>query len=87
MKNNLLDLADLLGGWARLLPTVWRKRIYKSVKVLSGLATLGLLLLPYLPSLGVTLPSNVQWDALFTGALFFLGHLADTNTHVDTSTS
>lgn len=78
--NYLTSLADLLGGWARTMPTVWRKRVYKAVKIASGLATLALLLLPMLPSLGVTLPADVRWDAVFTGLLAFLGHLADTHT-------
>jgi len=79
--NSLSNLALLLGSWANSLPAVWRKRLYKTVKVLAGVATLALIVLPMLPSLGVDLPTNVRWDAVLTAALAFLGHLADSNTH------
>lgn len=81
--DNLTKIAFLLGGWANSLPTNVRKRIYQTVKVLSGLATLALLVLPLLPGLGVEVPTPARWDALFTAALAFLGHLADKNTHVE----
>lgn len=81
-QKKLDDFSFALGSWARHLPVVWRKRFYFTTKVLAGLATLLLLLLPLLPGLGVTLPANVEWGAILTGLLTFLGHIADENTHV-----
>lgn len=81
--NNLSRLAFLLGSWADLLPALWRKRVYDGVKVLAGLTTVALLVLPYLPQVGLSLPTSVRWDALFTGALTLLGQLASRNTMTD----
>lgn len=75
--NNLLLL---LGSWANSLPAVWRKRVYDTVKVLAGLATIALIILPYLPQVGINLPTDVRWDAVLTGLLTFLGQLASRNT-------
>lgn len=77
--NNLLLL---LGSWANALPALWRKRVYNTVKVLSGLATIALIVLPYLPQVGIALPTDVRWDAVLTGLLAFLGQLASRNTEV-----
>lgn len=81
--NTLLQVAALLNQWLTGWPTKARKVFYKAVKIVSALATLALLLLPALPSLGVTLPANVEYGAILTGALTFLGHLADSHTTVD----
>lgn len=76
--NPLSRLLFLLGGWANLLPTVTRKRVYKWVKVAASIATFALLVLPELPSLGVTLPSSKV--AALTAILAAVAHLADRNT-------
>lgn len=77
---NLSQLALLLGGWANHLPAVWRKRVYKSVKVVAGLATLFLVVLPLLPNFGLVLNDTARYGAILTAAIAFLGHLADANT-------
>jgi hypothetical protein len=76
--NPLSRLLFLLGGWANLLPTVTRKRVYKWVKVAASVATFLLLVLPELPSLGLTLPSSKV--AALTAVLAAVAHLADRNT-------
>lgn len=81
--NNLSQIAFLLGSWANHLPAVWRKRVYKGVKVLAGLATLALLVMPLLPGLGVQFSQSTAVTAGLTAALAFLGHLADRNTVVE----
>ena len=80
--KNLGALFALLGSWAQMLPTVWRKRIYKGVKVVSALLTLAILVLPMLSDFGVSLPEPDRWLALFTALLTAIGHLADSNTEV-----
>src|SRR5690242_12268501 len=77
---NTTLLSNLLSGWANSLPAAYRKRVYQTIKVLAGLATLALIVLPYLPQVGINLPTDVRWDAVLTGLLAFLGHLADKNT-------
>lgn len=80
---NLSNLLLQLGGWANALPTSVRKRVYQGVKYLSALATLVLIVLPYLPTVGVNLPTDVRWYAAFTFGLSLLSHLADRNTFPD----
>lgn len=77
------NLVFMLGSWATTLPALWRKRVYNTVKVLAGLATVALLVLPYLPQVGINLPTSVRWDALLTGLLTVLGQLASRNTSTD----
>lgn len=80
--TSLSNLAFTLGSWANTLSAPMRKRVYNAVKVLAGLATLALVVLPYLPSVGINLSTSVRWDALLTGLLTVLGQLASRN--VDT---
>ena len=81
--SNSSTLATVLGGWANSLPAVWRKRIYQTVKVLAGVATLALIVLPYLPQFGVNWSGQEVAVTALTAALAFLGHLAAANTHTD----
>lgn len=78
---NPTDLLFQLGAWANTLPTNVRKRVYQVVKYLASAATLVLIVLPYLPEVGVTLPTAERWYAAFTFGLGLLSHLADRNTH------
>lgn len=78
MSNS--NLAYMLGSWANHLPATQRKAVYKTTKITASIATVALIVLPYLPQVGVNLPPNVQWDAILTALLAFLGHLADRNT-------
>jgi hypothetical protein len=80
--DSLNNLAFTLGGWANALPAAWRKRVYKTVKVLASLATLALLVLPALPGLGISVPDPDHETVILTALLAFLGHLADRNTDV-----
>jgi hypothetical protein len=81
--TTLSNLAFMLGSWANTLSAPWRKRVYNVVKVLAGLATVALIVLPYLPSVGIDLPSSVRWDAILTGLLTVLGQLASRNTQTE----
>jgi hypothetical protein len=77
---NSSNLAFALGSWANHLAPSTRKAFYKATKIVASVATVALIVLPYLPQVGVNLPPNVQWDAVLTALLAFLGHLADRNT-------
>lgn len=79
--NPVSRLLFLLGGWANMLPAVSRKRVYKWVKIAASVSTFLLLVLPELPSLGVTLPSSKV--AALTAILAAVAHLADRNTLVE----
>lgn len=86
MSGNLTQLAILLGNWAKMVPDHYRKMIYQTAKVLSGIATVALLVLPSLPaSVAVHLPNVDYYGAILTGALLFLSHLADSNLNPDPS--
>lgn len=76
--NNLLFQ---LGAWAATLPTGARKRVYATVKWLAALATLALIVLPYLPGVGLSLPTAEV--APVTAILTLVSHLADRNTVVE----
>lgn len=76
--NPVSRLLFALGGWANMLPTPTRKRVYQWVKVASSIATVALIVLPQLPSLGLALPSAKV--AALTAILAAVAHLADRNT-------
>jgi uncharacterized membrane protein len=78
--SKLTDAADALSKVARQLPIATRKRLYRWTKVLAGLATLVLLVLPLLPTLGVNWSESGVVITVLTGLLTFLGHVADSNT-------
>lgn len=82
MTAGLQRLAFLLGSWANMLPALWRKRIYNTVKVIAALATVFLLIAPDLGSYGIDLPNYERWTAIATALLFFTGQLASRNTDV-----
>lgn len=81
MNPQLSNALFALGAWANTLPAGVRKKVYQTVKLLSSLATVVLIVLPYLPQIGVNLPTDVRWYAAFTFGLGLLSHLADRNTH------
>lgn len=76
--NPLTQLTLAVGDLLRLVPTKWRGRVYATIAVLAGLATVAVLVLPFLPSLGIELPS--RWVAILTGVAAFFGALAKSNT-------
>ena len=80
--NTLSNLSLLLGAWAHSLPAVWRKRVYKGSKVVAGLATVALLVLPALPGMGVNWSQGSVVAAVATALLTVVGHMADSNTTV-----
>lgn len=78
------------GDWANHLPALWRKRIYRTLKIISSLVTVALVVIPALPvilptfglSLNVFTLTNVERDsAVGTAILAAVAHLAETNTH------
>lgn len=86
MNDRLRQIAALLTGWISALPAHTRAKVYKVLKWVSGAATLAVLVLPFLPELGVEAPT--AWLAIATGFATFAGYLADKNTadlEVDTS--
>lgn len=81
--SNLSQIAFDLGSWANALPALWRKRVYKTVKIVATVATLALLILPSLPGVGITLPNQDNLPLILSAVIAFLGHLAERNTVVE----
>lgn len=73
-------LSDALSLMAQQLPAPTRKKVYKVTKFVAALATVVLLVLPLLPSLGVEYDTTIV-GAIATFVLATVGHLADSNTH------
>jgi hypothetical protein len=73
-------MTDALTTLAQSLPAAQRKQVYKGVKIAAAVATVVLVVLPLLPSLGVSYDTTGV-AAVLTALLASLGHLADSNTH------
>lgn len=73
-------MTDALNTLAQSLPANVRKQVYKGVKIAAAVGTVVLLLLPLLPSLGVSYDTT-GLAAVLTAVLAAVGHLADSNTH------
>ncbi|MGH3998839.1 MAG: hypothetical protein ACRDTJ_15445 [Pseudonocardiaceae bacterium] len=76
--NPLTRLIDASRALLQLVPTKWRGRVYAGVATAAGIATVAVLVLPFLPAFGVDLPP--RWVAVLTGIAAFFGALAKSNT-------
>jgi hypothetical protein len=76
--NPLTKLTIAVGDLLRLVPVEWRGRVYAGIAAVAGIATVVVLVLPFLPALGIELPP--RWIAILTGIAAFFGALAKSNT-------
>lgn len=74
----MTDLITAVRDLLRMVPEKWRGRVYATIAVIAGIATIAVLVLPFLPALGVELPP--RWVAVLTGIAAFFGALAKANT-------
>jgi hypothetical protein len=74
----MIDLVTAVRDLLRMVPEKWRGRVYAAIALVAGIATIAVLVLPWLPALGVDLPP--RWVAVLTGIATFFGALAKANT-------